>query len=235
VSADVTTALAGIAHPDRVSVLTCIGCGAMGRQERCEGSCSEHKLVLVSAADYEALLDAADDAREHAGRLASVVSMLAAGPRPGDVRATLLELQERGRHALRDGEDPGNEWSADTVTGWWCAQCGNVDMPQPCIGVCVWRPSDWVNVELYERQFGLAKPHLRAAHTLHRFLACFVAISPRAGQWPRNWDALQAQARTALADYDPDRPGALSASVPRSSGSGDGRGCTGARGTAAGC
>jgi hypothetical protein len=192
----------------------------MGRQERCEGSCSEHKLVLVSAADYDALLEAAGDARERVRRLASVVSMLAAAPAPRDVRSTLLELQERGRRALRDGEDPCDEWSPPgTVTGWWCAECGNVDMPQPCIGVCVWRPADWVNVDLYERQLALADPDLRAAGTLHRFLSRLVAVTPRAGQWQRNWDALQAQARTALADYDPDRP---APDAPRKSAASDG-------------
>ena len=41
--------------PDCVTVLTCIGCGAMGREERCDGDCSEHKLLLVSAIDYDVL------------------------------------------------------------------------------------------------------------------------------------------------------------------------------------
>ena len=49
--------------PDRVTVLTCIGCGAMGREERCDGACSKHKLVLVSAVDYEDARAAAVTAR----------------------------------------------------------------------------------------------------------------------------------------------------------------------------
>jgi hypothetical protein len=46
-------ASAVVTLPDRVTVLTCIGCGAIGREERCDGDCSEHKLLLVSAVDYD--------------------------------------------------------------------------------------------------------------------------------------------------------------------------------------
>ena len=86
------------------------------------------------------------------------------------------------------------------MTGWWCAQCGNVDMPQPCIGVCVWRPADWVNLALYERRLRLAEPGLRAARSLSGFLARAAAVTPRAGEWQRNLDAFRAQARAALQD-----------------------------------
>jgi hypothetical protein len=199
---------AAVTLPDRLTVLTCIGCGGMGREERCEGTCSEHKLVLVSAADYDALLSAAQAARARAARLAPVVGELAEA-KPGDPRDALLTLRDSARRALRDDrhEEDGTDWaSPSTVTGWWCARCGNVDMPQPCVGVCVWRPAQWVNLTLYERQLGLAEPALRGARSLHRFLARVAALTPRDGQWQRNWEALQAQARTALADYDPDAP-----------------------------
>lgn len=181
----------------------------MGREERCNGDCSEHKLVLVSAADYDELLAAAHAARVRAARLASVVRELAeADPQPVAVEDALLRLRDRARQALRAGaHEESTDWaSPSSVIGWWCARCGNVDMPQPCIGVCVWRPADWVNVALYERQLGLAGPSLRAARTLHGLLARAAALTARAGQWQRNWEALQAQARTALEGYDPDSP-----------------------------
>ena len=127
----------------------------------------------------------------------------------GDPREAFLRLRDDARRALRDGgrDEPRTDWASPaTVTGWWCAQCGNVDMPQPCIGVCVWRPADWVNLALYERQLRLAEPGLRAARSLSRFLARVAAVTPRAGEWQRNLDAFRAQARAALEDFDPDSP-----------------------------
>ena len=201
--------------PDRVTVLSCIGCGAMGREERCDGDCSEHKLVLVSAVDHDELLRAAHAAAARAARLGAVVCTLAeAEAKPSDPRDALLTLRDSARRALRKDRDEqdGTDWASPvTVTGWWCARCGNVDMPQPCIGVCVWRPADWVNLALYERQLGLADPSLRAARRLRRFLARVAAVTPRAGQWQRNWEALRSQARAALADYAPD---SLAAEAP---------------------
>ena len=49
----------------------------MGREERCDGDCSEHKLVLVNAVDYDELLGAARAARVRAARLASAVCVFA--------------------------------------------------------------------------------------------------------------------------------------------------------------
>ncbi len=185
-----------VALPDRVTVLTCIGCGAMGRQERCDGACAEHKLVLVRAADHEELLRAAAAA---AGLRAVAEAFAAASGR--DPREELTALRERARRALRDAGPPPErtDWEPDTVTGWWCHRCGNVDLPQPCIGVCVWRPAEWVNAAVYEREQVRAAPALRAARALRRFAARAAAVNPREGQWERNRDALRTQARAALA------------------------------------
>jgi hypothetical protein len=176
----------------------------MGREERCDGACSEHKLVLVSAVDYEELLRAADAARVRAARLASAVRPFAdAHSRPGDPVQVLLELRDGARRALRDGGrvEPRSDWASPaTVIGWWCAQCGNVDMPRPCIGVCVWRAADWVSLALYERRLRLVEPDLRAERALSGFLACAAAVTPRAGEGQRNRDAFRAQARAVLGD-----------------------------------
>jgi hypothetical protein len=184
----------------------------MGREERCDGDCSEHKLVLVSAVDHEEMLRAADAARARAARLVSAVRPFAvAHVRSRDPRDVLLELRDGARRALRDSgrTEPRTDWASPvTVTGWWCAQCGNVDMPQPCIGVCVWRPADWVSLALYERQFRLAEPDLRAARSLSGFLARAAAVTPRAREWQRNLDAFRAQARAVLRDSGRLPPGA---------------------------
>lgn len=189
--------------PDRVTVLTCIGCGAMGGAPRCDGDCSEHKLVLVDAADYDALLTRAQAARACATRLAPVARRLAdaeAEPEaPGDA---FVHLRDGARQALRDtGGHDHTDWAAPaTVIGWWCAQCGNVDLPQPCIGVCVWRPTQWVNLALYERRLGEAEADLRAVRALSELLRRIAVVTPRDGQWQRNWQALRARARVTLDD-----------------------------------
>lgn len=184
--------------PDRVTVLSCIACGAMGRQEGCDVACTEHKLVLVRAADYDELLRAGQAARQ----LAAVARRFAdADAQPSDPRDALLTLRADARRALLEAQAAGDgaDWAAPAdVTGWWCERCGNVDLPQPCLGVCIWRPADWVNVALYERELALAATALRAAPSLRRFVARAAAVTPREGQWQRNWTALQAQARAAL-------------------------------------
>jgi hypothetical protein len=193
----------------------------MGREERCDGSCSEHKLVLVSAVDYDELLTAAHAARARGAQLASLVGSFAdAHVRADESGDACLRLRDAARRALRESglEELRGDWASPaTVTGWWCAQCGNVDMPQPCIGVCIWRPADWVNLALYEDQLRRAEPSLRAERSLSRFLARAAAVTPRAGQGQRNWEALRAQARAALEDFTPDPPAlaARPASAPR--------------------
>jgi hypothetical protein len=176
----------------------------MGREERCDGDCSEHKLVLVSAVDHDELHRAADAARTRAARLASAVRPFADAPAGSrDPRDALLELRDIARRELHDGgpAEPRTDWASPaTVTGWWCARCGNVDMPQPCIGVCIWRPADWVSLALYERRLRLAESDLRAERSLSGFLARAAAVTPRAGEWQRNLDAFRAQARAALED-----------------------------------
>jgi hypothetical protein len=202
------TGRAAVTLPERVTVLTCIGCGGMGREERCDGDCSEHRLRLVSALEYDALLDAAHTARLAAARLAGAVRPFTAA-QPGEPGDILVRLRAGASSAVRDGghKAPRTDWSSPAaVTGWWCAECGNVDMPQPCIGVCVWRPADWVNITLYERQLRLAEPHLRAAHSLGTFLARAAAVTPRAGQAQRNLEAFERQAGVVLDDYAPGAP-----------------------------
>lgn len=182
----------------------------MGREERCDGDCSEHKLLLVTGADYDELLCAAHAASVRAARMVPAVRRFAdADTQPRDPGDALLRMRESARRALRDdgrGEDRTDWGPPGTVTGWWCARCGNVDVTQPCIGVCVWRQADWVNLTLYEHQLRLAEPGLRAARSLSGCLARVAAVTPRAGQWRRNWEALQAQARAALSDFSPESP-----------------------------
>ena len=182
--------------PDRVTVLACMACGAMGRQERC-ASCSEHKLVLVA----EAELDELRTAGAHAARLIEVAQPLE-GAAPDPV-AALARLRDAARHALR--EAPAEPGEPGTVTGWWCATCGNVDLPQPCIGVCVWQAPEWVSLALYERERRRIQPQLDAARRLRGPLTRAAAIRPRPGHAAQNWQAL-ARATAAAPAGSPPRP-----------------------------
>jgi hypothetical protein len=172
------------------------------------------QLELVRALEHA--LRAAAIAGARIERLRSVVEAFA-DPQQGDPEDVLRRLVARARRALADvgPREPGEDRAEPaTVTGWWCAECGNVDMPQPCIGVCVWRPAEWVNLALYERQRLLAEPRLDAARSFAACLARSAAVTPRAGAWERNRRALREQAMTLLGAHaltsptpDPPAPG----------------------------
>jgi hypothetical protein len=189
-----SSALHDVTLPERVTVLTCLGCGAMGRQERC-ASCSEHKLVLVDEAELEAL----QAAGARAARLIDVARLLEDDP--PDPTAALARLRAAAHDALREPPEPPEE--PGTVTGWWCATCGNVDLPQPCIGVCVWQPTRWVNHALYDRERRRIQPQLDAARRLRRPLTRAAAIRSRPGHAEQNWQALARAAAAARADSPP--------------------------------
>ena len=84
----------------------------MGRQEGCDVACTEHKLVLVRAADYDELLRAGQAARQ----LAAVARRFAdADAQPSDPRDALLTLRADARRALLEAQAAGD--GAD----WACA------------------------------------------------------------------------------------------------------------------
>jgi hypothetical protein len=188
--------------PDRITVLTCLGCGAMGREARCEGDCSEHKLLLVDAGEFDALQSAAQLARQRNAALEPITrALLDSHPSEQACTDAYRALRAAAHKALEAAEpydDRGDCQAPPAQTGWWCAQCGNVDAPRPCIGVCVWRQTEWVNLTLYQAGLERAAEDFRAAPEMCRILARLVAVTPHAGRCQDNWRALQAQARAAL-------------------------------------
>ena len=68
--------------PERVTVPTCIGCGAMARWGTCDAACSEHRLELVSAAEFDALEAGRSAVRARVGACRPVAETLA-GTEPG--------------------------------------------------------------------------------------------------------------------------------------------------------
>ncbi|MGH8123311.1 MAG: hypothetical protein ACREPT_11140 [Rudaea sp.] len=78
------------------------------------------------------------------------------------------------------------------IQAWQCVGCGKIEAPQTCIGVCRDRKILMVGKDEYER----ALDALRQARELLQRIA---HTTPRDGQWQRSYQALQEQAREAIA------------------------------------
>jgi hypothetical protein len=193
-----------IATPERLTVPTCIGCGAMAQFGTCDSGCSEQKLELVRAAAHDSLAALASSADARAGAFRSVAEELAWHQPAGEDRQDAYRaLQDKARATLHrhpsvDGQDVELEEPAEPATTWWCAECGGIDAPHPCLGICVWRPVEWVNrvVYAYQRKRVLAERERELR--LRRLLRRVASVTPREGQWERGWRVLQADGQEAL-------------------------------------
>ena len=83
----------------------------------------------------------------------------------------------------------------ECATVWWCAECGGIDAPQPCLGICVWRRVEWVNVTSYLEQRAAAHAERDTERRLRALVRRIASVTPRAGHWERGWRALEAQAQ----------------------------------------
>jgi hypothetical protein len=184
----------------RLTIPACIGCGAMRADASCPGPCAERPAELVSAADYDLLAAAMAAGRARRHGLGLVVAELArTEPRPGEWRAAYQAMQQAARSALRAGPAAADRRpAAGTVTVWRCQHCGGLDAPQPCIGVCIWRPASWVSAPAYAAAHRQATADLAAERSLAGLLGRLAFATPRDGRWEQGWRALQAQARRAL-------------------------------------
>ena len=174
--------------PLRIIIPACIGCKAMRQEEVCDGGCSERKLELVSGDDYDELAAASADCRARVQGLRAVAGELArTEPGPGEWQAAYEALQRSARAGLRryrpapDGPGgPGDPLpAADTVTVWRCPDCGSVDAPQECIGVCIWHAAEWVDATAYEAERVRAAADQDAERALARLLRTLAYVTPR--------------------------------------------------------
>ena len=136
------------------------------------------KLLLAVAFGAIALRLAADD------------------PTAAEVERAYRSLQAQARTAMRAHPEGGDDWTrpAEPTTTWWCPECGGLDAPQPCIGVCIKRPAEWVNHDVYERERGQALRLLELERRLRPLVRRVAFVTPRAGQWERGWRVAQAEA-----------------------------------------
>lgn len=195
--------------PDRLTIPACIGCGAMRQDLACPGPCAEHRIELVSAGDYDQLVASAAARRARVREFRAVAEELAgASPAEGTWQAAYQALQQSARSALRRPGLPAGRPDdllspVRTVVVWRCPDCGGLDAPQPCLGVCIWRPVQWVDAASYEAGRSRALADRDAEQRLAGLLRTLASVTPRTGQWEQNWHALQRRAQDALAGPGP--------------------------------
>jgi hypothetical protein len=194
-----------VVDPVRLTIQTCVGCGSMREFESCVGTCRERKLELVSGGDYDELATAAAAWRIRIRELLPVVEKLvSAEPRQPDWRGLYESLRERTRLVLRAAGQSARAAfdeaasSAETTVVWRCPDCGGLEATQPCIGVCIWRPLDWVEACVFESERAQVLRDVELERSLFVLLTRFARVTPRDGEWECNWRAFGDKARHML-------------------------------------
>jgi hypothetical protein len=170
--------------------------------ESCPGTCIERRLELVSGGEYDEVATAAAACRIWIDGLMPVVEELAsAETRHADWRGLYESARERVRLVLQAAGKPpleasdGEAWSAETTVVWRCLDCGGLEATQPCIGVCIWRPLEWVEAGAFAAERAQALRDIELERSLFDLVSRFARVTPRDGEWERNWRAFQGQAR----------------------------------------
>ena len=190
--------------PDRVTVPTCIGCGAISQLGTCPGGCTEKKLELVPAGHYDRSAAHAASTRIRAEAFRAVATQLSSRlPGADELEAAYLSVQAAARISLRrypESSAQDQDWDEppELATTWWCAGCGGIDAPQPCLGICIWRRVEWVNATLSEKERPRNLADRDAERCLRLLLRSVAWVTPRSGQWERGWRVVETQARQTL-------------------------------------
>jgi hypothetical protein len=166
----------------RLVVAACIGCGARSRNGECPGSCVDVPLDLVDAGAVDAL-------GEHVQALAARVDALRALSR--EPEAPLPVLRHRARSALQAAVAPRDP-DVPIWQGWGCTECGRIDAPQPCLGVCLRRPVLTADAGEYRRLEALADELAAEERELSRVARLVAHVNPRPGFEKETTDGLRA-------------------------------------------
>jgi hypothetical protein len=111
-----------------------------------------------------------------------------------DSTAKSCSTDSRAPHSRAD-DIAADPLVAEHITAYRCIGCGKIEAPQPCIGICQDRRMEIVDGRDFDTAAaaGVAtRCDLAEVTTLLRRLAW---TTPRAGEWERSYQALQAQAR----------------------------------------
>jgi hypothetical protein len=159
---------------NRPTVVHCIGCGRLDSPQACLTACDDQPLELVFAADYDALGDVSDPFRGVRAMRDLLSRLVFATPHPGQPDSEIADgereqtyraLQAQARATLREfdsnnGAQPRAAEEIDRFATWHCPNCGRVEAPQDCLGICVRRPVEMVPAADYDE----ARARYEAAH-----------------------------------------------------------------------
>jgi hypothetical protein len=166
----------------------------------CEPGCAEQKLELIHAEAYDELAGQLAEARALIAAVAEVAQRLADSAAGGS-EAAYRAAQELARAALRAQPSPGAEVDepepAAVTTAWWCPECGGIEALKECLGICVWRPLEWVSRERYERLEERLVGQRERARRARALLATLAHVTPRPGHWEQSLGLITAQATAA--------------------------------------
>ncbi len=190
--------------PERLTVPTCIGCWSMRLLADCQPDCVEQKLELVHTEAHDELVREAAEAQALLAALAEVARWLDTAS-TGQSEPAYRAAQAIARAALRAHPARAAEETAESEpplvrTAWWCPECGSVESSEECLGICVWRPLEWVSLSVHrelEQQVSGQRERVARARAL---LAQLAHTTPRPGHWEESRALLGAHAGALLAD-----------------------------------
>lgn len=180
--------------PVHLPVATCIACGARNRPGECAGGCADVALDLVEAADVDAARGRLAALRERTARLRALARELDAGM-PGGAGAA----REAAREALRMAVPPTPEEPPAVVDAWGCPDCGRIDAPQPCLGVCIFRPVLMADAAELHPLTAEADALAEEDRALTALAVLVAHVRPRPGAEDRTAAALRERARALAA------------------------------------
>jgi hypothetical protein len=166
----------------------------------CIGTCDDRRVELVHAVAHDRLLAERDEERRRGDVFVELARRVASAEPDGGWEAAYRGMQGAARAALR-AAGPGVEPSAeedDVVSGWWCASCGRLEAPQPCLGICIHRPDELVRGDVHADAAADAAAARKRAAGLGALARRAAWATPRAGHWEDSGRALVLEARRLL-------------------------------------
>jgi Fe-S-cluster-containing hydrogenase component 2 len=182
-----------------LTVLRCIGCGAVETPQPCLGACVDRAVELVESSAITAAATELAAATTAIAAAERVARRLAAGlPPDGDSAIAYEALRREARAVVRAGPRPVPLPSVERVAAWACDTCGRVEAPQQCLGVCVRHPVDMRDAAELDALLSRAAAARERAGRILALVRRVAAVTPRPGGHAATYRALAEEARTVL-------------------------------------